>query len=222
MSTRVGFEQLSQLDKLEEAWKFFMGEGMLRHALDILVADLNQNGIDYAVIGGLALNLHGYTRATVDIDLLLTKEGFSEFCERLVGAGYRQMFAGGSLKVVGYEKSFRMMGSPWYGLIINIVTTGEYPGDGLPKPVRFPDPDDVAIVIERIRTVPLDKLIELKLASGISGAARLKDLADVQEVIKVKRLPKAFAERLDPSVRPMFIELYDEVILANLDNVHPE
>ena len=50
--------------------------------------------------------------------------------------------------------------------------------------------------------VTLEKLIELKLASGISAADRLKDLADVQELIKIKKLDAAFAEKLDPYVRP--------------------
>ncbi|MEJ7713102.1 MAG: hypothetical protein WKF84_25475 [Pyrinomonadaceae bacterium] len=54
--------------------------------------------------------------------------------------------------------------------------------------------------------------MELKLASGISGAARLKDLADVQELIKLKDLERGFSEKLDPSVRAKFTELYDSVV----------
>jgi hypothetical protein len=50
-------------------------------------------------------------------------------------------------------------------------------------------------------------LIELKLASGISAPDRLKDLADVQELIKLRKLDSTFAENLDPYVRGKFLEL---------------
>ncbi len=39
-----------------------------------------------------------------------------------------------------------------------------------------------------IRFVTLEKLIELKLASGMTAPDRLKDLADVQELIKITHL----------------------------------
>ncbi len=179
-----------------------MGRGILRDALSRLVFDLERNNIDYAVIGALALNLHGYTRATVDVDLLLTPEGLSDFHKKLVGLGYRPMFEGA-------RKSFR---TTQENLTIEIITTGEYPGDGLPKSVEFPEPKKYSLVIEGIKTLSLPKLVELKLASGISGAARLKDLADVQELIKLKNLERDFSERLDSSVREKFIELHQAVV----------
>jgi len=30
---------------------------------------LNQNGVEYLIIGGAAVNIHGYTRATGDLDI---------------------------------------------------------------------------------------------------------------------------------------------------------
>jgi hypothetical protein len=62
--------------------------------------------------------------------------------------------------------------------------------------------------------VTLDKLIELKLASGMTAPHRLRDLADVQELIKIRRLPADFAERLDPYVRDKYLELWDAVANA--------
>jgi len=53
--------------------------------------------------------------------------------------------------------------------------------------------------------------VELKLASGMTVPDRLKDLADVQELIKIRALPAEFAERLDPYVREKFLELCDTV-----------
>jgi hypothetical protein len=40
---------------------------------------------------------------------------------------------------------------------------------------------------------------------------RLKDLADVQELIKIRDLQSEFAERLDPYVREKFLELYETI-----------
>ena len=52
-----------------------------------------------------------------------------------------------------------------------------------------------------------EKLIELKLASGMTAPHRLKDLADVQELIKVRGLNSDFAERLHPYVREEYLKL---------------
>jgi hypothetical protein len=55
--------------------------------------------------------------------------------------------------------------------------------------------------------MPLERLIELKLASGMTGRGCLKDLADVQEMIRVKELDASFSDHLDPSVQTKFLEL---------------
>ena len=41
----------------------------------------------------------------------------------------------------------------------------------------------------------------------MTAAHRLKDLADVQEIIKIKNLTAEFAEKLNPYVREKFLEL---------------
>jgi len=51
-------------------------------------------------------------------------------------------------------------------------------------------------------------LIELKLASGMSAPHRLRDLADVLDLIRSARLPVALADELDPSVRNEYRELW--------------
>jgi len=184
-----------------EGLRFFNGTGMLNDALSRLVRDLDRNGIDYAVIGAIALNQHGYRRFTEDIDLLMTREGLDEFREKLVGLGYRPAFEGAKKKFRTTEEN----------IPVDIITAGEFPGDGLPKPVIFPDPAAVSVVIDGVNTVSLDTLIELKLTSGISAPDRLKDLADVQEMIKLKNLDETYAERLDPYVREKFLELSSAV-----------
>ena len=61
-----------------------------------------------------------------------------------------------------------------------------------------------------INFINLPKLVELKLASGMTNSGRLKDLSDVLELIKVLEIPVDFAEQLDPFVRGKFQELWKE------------
>ena len=187
-----------------EGLKFFRGKGMLNETLKRLIDDLERNKIEYAVIGAIALNQHGYRRFTEDIDLLLTGEGLEKFREKLIGSGYRPAFAGA-------KKKFRTTGE---NVPVEIITSGEFPGDGLPKPVRFPEPNEFSVTIDGIKTVSLEKLVELKLTSGMTAADRLKDLADVQELIKIKSLEASFAENLNDFVREKYLELQRAVAAA--------
>ena len=61
---------------------------------------------------------------------------------------------------------------------------------------------------ERVALLPLARLIELKLASGMTAPHRLKDLADVLEVIRILKLPAEVVEELDPYVREKYRELW--------------
>jgi hypothetical protein len=158
---------------------------------------LCEEGIAYAVVGAMALNEYGYRRVTVDVDLLLSREGLAAFKAKFLGRGYIEKFPG--------SKGMRDVEN---GVDIDVVIAGDYPGDGKPKPVRFPDPAQVARVGDRVSVVPLATLVELKLASGMSAAHRLKDLADVLELVRVVGLTEAFAEELDPFVREKYRELW--------------
>jgi hypothetical protein len=194
----------SPVQAYDEGLEFFRGRGMLNETLRRLARELEQHGIAYSVIGAVALNQHGYRRFTEDIALLLSTEGLDRFQSEMVGRGYRPAFPGATKRFRATEAN----------VLIEIVTTGEYPGDGKPKPVRFHEPGEHGVLIEGIRTVTLEKLIELKLASGMSAPDRLRDLADVQELVRLKNLDAAFAERLDPSVRKKFLELHRGIAQA--------
>jgi hypothetical protein len=186
---------------LHESEAFFMQEGKVHLTLKRLARALKEEAIPYAVVGGMALNLLGYTRETVDIDILLTPEGLEQFRERLVGRGYVPAFAGAS-------KSFR---DAQTHVKVEMLTSGEYPGDGKPKPVVFPDPTPASIERDGYHVISLEKLIELKLASGMTAPHRLRDLADVQDLISILNLPLDLEERLDASVRGEYRRLWDAV-----------
>jgi hypothetical protein len=191
----------SVVDTYAEGRRYFMGEGLLNNALTRLVADLRGHDIDYVVIGALALMAYGYPRFTEDIDVVVTADGLQRFHDELVGLGYKPAFKGARKRLLSTRE-----GTP-----IELIAAGEYPGDGKPKPVVFPQPSDAAVKIDGINFTTLEKLIELKLASGMTAPDRLKDLADVQELIKVRRLSNDYAERLHPYVREKYLELSNAV-----------
>ncbi len=200
---RTDFQQIiaSPILAYDEGLRFFMGEGILNETLRRITKDLENHQIDYNVIGAVALNNYGYRRFTEDIDLLLTHEGLEKFQNELVGLGYRPAFEGATRKFRTTREN----------VTIEIITAGEFPGDGKPKPVRFPNPNESDIEIDGIKTLSLEKLVELKLASGMTAPHRLKDLADVQELIKIKSLSADFAKKLNPFVREKFLELQKAV-----------
>ncbi len=186
-------------ETLREASEFYNARGDVYTTLRKLTRRLKEEGIPYALIGGMALAAHGLVRMTQDVDILLTTEGLGAFRERCVGRGYVPAFQGA-------KKSFRDADTQ---VRIEIVTTGEYPGDGKPKSVAFPDPSNASVDREGIRVVSVEKLIELKLASGMTAPHRLRDLADTQDLIAALDLPQEFGERLDASVRGKYRELWD-------------
>ena len=177
-----------------------MGEAEVQKALQKLVRRLDGQGISYAIIGAMALNEFGYQRTTVGVNVLLTPEGLAAFKASNLGRGYVEKFPGS-----------RGVRDTEHGVDIDIVLAGSYPGDGKPKPVVFPDPATAAERGARVALLPLPVLLELKLASGMTAPHRLKDLADVQEVIRVQRLPRTLASVLDPFVRDKYLELWQAV-----------
>lgn len=183
---------------LEHAERFFMGTDAVHASLRRLASRLEEEGVPYAVAGDMALVAHGYVRTTVDIDVLVTPAGLVAAHGALVGLGYRPVVPGG-----------RALRDVEDGVLIEFLVTGQYPGDGKVKPVSFPDPSTSATTIDGVRYLDLRSLLELKLASGTSHPGRLKDLADVQELIRALGLPRTQARDLNASVRNKYVEIWD-------------
>lgn len=176
-----------------------MQEGKVFDTLRRLARRFQTENIPYAIIGGMALNLWGYTRETLDIDILVTRAGLEALREHMIGRGYVPAFPGAQKTIRDAETQVK----------IEIITSGEYPGDGKPKPVTFPDPNTVSVDRDGYQTIRLEKLIELKLASGLTAPHRLRDLADVQDLIIALALPRDLADALDESVRAEYLRLWE-------------
>jgi hypothetical protein len=176
---------------------FFVNESPIQGAARAIARRLDDLGISYAIADALCLGAHGVVRATEDVDVLVTPRGLERFKAEWLGRGYADLRPGGKA-VRDTER----------GVKIDFLLTGDYPGDGKPKPVRFPDPADVAVRAGELRVVSVASLIELKLASGMTAPHRLQDLADVLRLIGVAELGRDFGDRLDPYVRAKYEELW--------------
>jgi hypothetical protein len=172
---------------MAEATRYFQGGGGVHETVARISRRLDELGVPFVVVGGIAMFHHGYRRFTEDVYLLVTREDLAIVHERLEGLGFVRPFAG--------SKNLR---DAVNGVKIEFLVTGEYPGDGKPKPVAFPHPKDVVEVRDGIKVLQLPRLVELKLASYMTGTARSKDLGDVEELIRSLKLPREFGAQLHP------------------------
>jgi hypothetical protein len=173
-------------------------EGYVWRTLREVACRLDRLGIPYAVLGGIALQHYGLQRSTQDVDVLVgSVADLDRLHAGLVGRGFSRK-----------SPESRHLRDDVTRVRIEFLVAGEYPGDGRPKPVRFPPPAAVSEPSpEGIQFVNLKTLIELKLASAKSAAHRIKDRADVLELIHLLSLPPEFADQLDPYVQQEFREL---------------
>lgn len=99
---------------------------------------------------------------------------------------------------------------------VEFVLAVEWAAAGGTNSLTFPDPAGVSIDLAGVRTAKLSVLIEFKLAAG-TAPTRGKHTADVQEMIRVLRLPERIGAELDESVRPIYLTLW-----AETQNLPPE
>ncbi len=147
--------------------------------------ELNDLGVDYLVIGGLAVNFHGVPRMTYDIDLmiLLEAENILKLVTKLTQWGYKP-----KIPVDPRELADEVKRRSWIfekGMkAINFYSETLPIGEidiVIDSPIPYQELKSRAIRVElqddKIPTVSIHDLIELKLRAG-----RKQDLADVEHL----------------------------------------
>jgi len=142
---------------------------------------LREHHIRGAVIGGVAVVLHGHVRTTKDVDVLIQQP-----LEPLRGVLESEGFEFDSA-----QGEFRRDAVPVHLVPQDMVT---------PAPKTF-------VEIEDITTLRLADLISIKLHSGTRNIARAQDLADVIGLIRQHQLSPSYASQIDPPVRAEFRKL---------------
>jgi hypothetical protein len=173
---------------------FFQKNDSVHKTMRRTIKNLEKAKIPYALLGGMAVNLHGYRRTTNDVNFLLTPEGLAEFQKRFVPDHYDVI-----------PRRPRRFTDRKNQVIVDFLVTGLYPGNGRPGPIAFPDPAAVRTTIEGWQVINLAALIELKLA-----ARRYQAFADVVSLIRAHQLDESFQNSLNPSVRSNYTECLEE------------
>lgn len=158
---------------------------------------LRQQGLPAAIVGGVAVCLHGYRRNTVDVDLLVRREDAAVVRQALEDSGYV------------WDPDEREFVSP-AAVPVQFLLSGDPAGDDTSYGVYQPDPaaPQVTTEVEGLPVVSLSRLIALKMACGLGNVRRTyRDLADVVELIAANDLGRDFARHLPKSLRKEFREL---------------
>ncbi len=156
---------------------------------------LSDAEIPYSICGGVAVCLHGYQRNTVDLDLVI-RPGDGESVRRILS----------SEGLLWDEDNAEFRTSA--GIAVHFLIAGRKAGRE--TEVTIPEPVGERNV-ERLEGLPvlrLSRLIEMKIACGLSNLRRThKDFADVVELIAARNLDGSFARYLHKSLRPAFRDL---------------
>lgn len=136
-----------------------------------LIAVIEDSGVEYAVCGGLAMAIHGFPRATMDIDLMIRAESLDAAFKIGKENGYDIRGLDISFKdpVVEIRRVSKIIGEDVLCLDLLLVT---------------PEVEDVWATREmidfqgrRMSVVSRDGLIKLKTRAG-----RPQDLADIYRI----------------------------------------
>ena len=157
------------------------------------VALLAEYDIPHLIVGGLAVQEYGYPRVTIDVDIVVPDilQAVEFLTASLTGPFYR---------IHGAEDRVEDRRN---GVMIDLLPAGKVFKRGCKVP--FPEPKAVAV---KLQIISLEELLSLKLDSwNGSPSRRLKDKADVNELILRRNLPRDLA--IHPAVRALYLETWD-------------
>ena len=157
------------------------------------VSTLADHDIPHLIVGGIAVQEHGYPRVTIDVDIVVpdVQEAVEWLTASLTGPFYR------------VPEVYNRVEDRRNGVFVDLLPAGKVLKRGCKVP--FPQPGKV---VEELQIVKLEELISLKLDSAAnSPLRRLKDKTDVVELIIRGKLPRDLA--VAPAVRDLYIETWD-------------
>jgi hypothetical protein len=158
-------------------------------SVEAIVRALNDADVRYLVVGGLAVNAHGYVRMTMDIDLVieLSPDNIIRGLNALMAIGYRfsvpvtpEAFADETSRERWRNEKGMMVLKLWSDLhrstVIDVFVF---------EPFDFPDELQKACWIDVAEHVQAPFVSYETLLAMKRDAARPKDLLDVQELQKL-------------------------------------
>ncbi|MCW5551315.1 MAG: hypothetical protein KIS67_04025 [Verrucomicrobiae bacterium] len=154
---------------------------------------LADHDIPHLVVGGLAVQEHGYPRVTIDVDMVVPDvlEAVEFLTASLLGPFHR------------VPEVHDRVEDRCNGVFIDLLPAGRVLKPGCKVP--FPQPDKVA---GELQIVELEELISLKLDSWQgSPVRRHRDKTDVIELILRRKLPRDLPVNL--AISALYLETWD-------------
>src|ERR1039457_742936 len=140
------------------------------------VSTLAEHDIPHLIVGGLAVQEHGYPRVTIDVDIVVPD--VLEAVEFLTAD-----LTGPFARVKGVEDRVEDRRN---GVQVDLLPAGKVLKRGCKVP--FPQPTKTT---KKLQIVSLEDLLSLKLdSSAHSPLRRLRDKTDVVELILRRKLPR--------------------------------
>jgi hypothetical protein len=157
------------------------------------VARLANHLVPHLIVGGVAVQEHGYPRVTIDVDIVVPD--VLDALELLTAD-----LSGPFFRVAGCEDRVEDRQT---GVFVDLLPAGRVLRRGCKVP--FPEPRSVT---DQPQIVGLEELISLKLDSWSNAPLRRhRDRTDVIELITRRNLPRDFS--VAPAVRALYQETWD-------------
>ena len=157
------------------------------------VATLADHDIPHLIVGGLAVQEHGYPRVTIDVDIVVPD--VLEAVEFLTAD-----LSGPFRRVPEVEDRVEDRRN---GVFIDLLPAGRVVKRGCKVP--FPQPKQTT---DTLQIIGLEELLALKLDSAANSPLhRHRDKTDVIELITRRKLPRDLA--VAECVREAYLELWD-------------
>lgn len=169
----------------------------LLNAMRQIKSIMDEAGIPFVFVGGSTLPFYGYYRNTGDIDIVVADSDSKKLDDLPIGMIRR------------IRRGKMMLHSP--GTNIDVIFSGGVVGSDK-SGMRYPDPKELiemkVIDGTPLPILPLKRLVQIKIVSGIYGM-RMKDFADVIELIKENQLPETYCNEYNFDIRDKYRELFE-------------
>ena len=156
---------------------------------------LAEHDIPHLIVGGIAVQEHGYPRVTIDVDMVVPD--VLEAVEFLTAS-----LSGPFHRVAGVDDRVEDRRTHTF---VDLLPAGSVVKSGCQVP--FPTPTKVT---GELQIATLEELLSLKLDSwNGSPLKRLRDKTDVVELILRRKLPRSLA--VNPIIRQLYEETWDAI-----------
>jgi len=165
-----------------------------------IVKTLKEHDIEFVIIGGISARSLKLRRETEDLDLLISIDDKKKFF-KLVDKGYHSF----KRKIPGSNIGYKWIGEDKVDIDVLFSKTPYNQGK-----IMYDDPGRLLVYMDNYPYLKLESFIKYKLMTGLE-ANRHKDFGDVQEIIRIWKLPRKFIDNVktEEIYKQKYRELWD-------------